>query len=140
MNPTFDVATFQATFPQFANTPAATIQAWVNLVLNSPMADWFQSTASLTDQQLMVAHIGFKLSQMGTGGDAQPSATVSGSQGSVSASFAPPPIQSGLEYYLASSEYGRMLWANIRISVAGGDIIGGLPERRAFRKVGGVFW
>ncbi len=134
----FDIAAFQAAFLAFASVSSATIQAWVNLVLGSPMGAWFQ-VATLTDQQLMVAHIGQLLTQAATGDNAQGGAVVSGSQGSVSASFAAPPIKTGLHYYLSSTSYGQMLWANLCVSTAGGDYVGGLPERRAFRKVGGQF-
>lgn len=134
----FDILAFTAAFAQFATTAPATIEAWVNLVLNSPQGSWFQ-TATLTDQQLMVAHIGYLLSQAASGNAGPGGAVTSAGQGSVSASFAAPPIKTGLQYYLSGSPYGQMLWANLCISTAGGAYIGGLPERRAFRKVGGTF-
>ncbi len=136
----FDVAAFMATFPAFMSVSAVTVEAWVNLILASPQADWF-TNATPADQQLMVAHVGHLLTQASdsTSGGAPGGAVTSASQGSVSASFAAPPIKTGLQYYLSSSPYGRMLWANLCVSMAGGAYVGGLPERRAFRKVGGTF-
>lgn len=139
MNPTFDIAAFQTAFPQFATTSSDTIQGWVTLVTYSPMGAWFGCEASPTDQQLMVAHIGSLFSNAATGQPGQGGAMVSATEGSVSVSFAAPPIKTGLQYYLSGSPYGQMLWANLCVAAAGGDYIGGLPERRGFRKVSGTF-
>lgn len=136
---TFDIAAFQAAFPAFASTPDAAIQVWVNIVAESSMGDWF-SSAPLTQQQLIVAHVGYLLTNASTLSDSQGGgAVVSASEGSVSASFVAPPVRDGLEYYLSGSAYGQMLWAMLRVSAAGGVNIGGLPERRAYRKVYGTF-
>lgn len=139
MNPAFDVSAFQAAFPQFATTPADTINGWVNLVIHSPQGDWFQNVACLADQQLIVAHVGFMLLLAAAGQGAIGGAITGAAEGSVNVAFAAPPIRTGLQYYLSSSPYGQMLWANLCIAAAGGDYVGGLPERRAFRKVGGTF-
>ena len=135
----FDVQAFLLAFTAFTGTGPSVIQAWANLIMGSPQADWFQYATS-TDQQLMVAHVGYLLTQATASSSGAPGgAVVSASQGSVSASFAAPPVKTGMQYYLSSSPYGRMLWANLCVSMAGGDYVGGLPERRAFRKVGGTF-
>jgi hypothetical protein len=139
MSPAFDIPAFQTVFPQFAATPTATIQRWVGLVANSPQGDWFGYHASLTDQQLIVAHVGYLLTPAGTGQAVPGGALVSATEGSVSGSFAAPPVKTGLQYYLSGSPYGQMLWANLCIAAAGGDYVGGLPERRGFRKIGGTF-
>ncbi|ENN86068.1 phage protein [Rhizobium freirei PRF 81] len=139
MNPAFDIAAFQTAFPQFATTPSDTIQGWVTLVINSPMGGWFECETGLTNQQLMVAHIGYLFSKAATGQAIPGGAMVSAAEGSVNAAFAAPPIKTGLQYYLSGSPYGQMLWANLCVAAAGGDYVGGLPERRAFRKVYGTF-
>jgi hypothetical protein len=135
----FDPAAFIAAFPAFAGTSPASIQTWVNIVLESPMASWF-NCASLTQQQLIVAHVGYLVTNANTIGNSQGGgAVVSATEGSVSASFVTPPVRDGLEYYLSGSTYGQMLWAMLNVQSAGGFYIGGLPERGAYRKVGGVF-
>lgn len=135
----FDTAAFRQAFTAFSDTPDAAIQVWADIVTGSPMASWF-NCAPLTQQQLIVAHIGYQLSNADSIGDSQGGgAIVSGMEGSVSASFVAPPVKDGLEYYLSSSTYGQMLWAMLNISSAGGVYVGGLPERHAFRKVGGRF-
>ena len=136
---TFDPVAFQSAFPAFASTPTAAITTWANIVDQSPMQSWFES-APLTQQQLIVAHVGYLLANADTIGDSQGGgAVVSATEGSVSASFVAPPVRDGLEFYLSGSVYGQMLWAMLNISAAGGAYIGGLPERSAYRKVGGVF-
>jgi hypothetical protein len=57
----------------------------------------------------------------------------------VSVQLAAPTTKSGWQYWLASTPYGMQLWAFLSIKSAGGLYIGGRPERRAFRKVGGNF-
>jgi hypothetical protein len=136
---TFDPAAFSAAFPAFSETPTAAINVWASIVEQSPMASWF-ACAPPTQQQLIVAHIGYMLTNANSVGNSQGGgAVVSGTEGSVSASFAPPPITNGLEYYLSTSTYGQMLWGMLNVSTAGGLYVGGLPERHAYRKVGGVF-
>ncbi len=58
----------------------------------------------------------------------------------VSVSITPPPSASAWQFWLSTSPYGLQLWAFLNIKSAGGAYVGGLPERTAFRKVGGVFW
>jgi hypothetical protein len=57
----------------------------------------------------------------------------------VSVSITPPPARSAWQFWLSTTPYGLQLWALLNIKAAGGAYIGGLPERTAFRKVGGVF-
>lgn len=136
---TFDTAAFRQAFPAFVDTPDAAILVWVSIAEQSPMGSWFDC-AQTTQQQLIVAHIGYLLTNANSVGNSQGGgAVVSATEGSVSASFVAPPVKDGLEYYLSSSTYGQMLWAMLRISAAGGVYVGGLPERSAYRKVGGTF-
>lgn len=136
---TFDTAAFRAALPAFQDASTPVIDVWVDIVQGSSMASWF-ACAPQTQQQLIVAHIGYLLTNANTVGNSQGGgAVVSGTEGSVSASFVPPPVKTGLEYYLSGSVYGQMLWAMLNVQSAGGVYVGGLPERRAFRKVGGTF-
>jgi hypothetical protein len=136
---TFDPVAFRQAFPAFTDTSDAAILVWASIVDESPMGSWFEC-ATLTQQQLIVAHVGYLLTNADSVGNSQGGgAVVSATEGSVSASFVAPPVKDGLEYYLSSSTYGQMLWAMLRIGAAGGAYVGGLPERSAYRKVGGVF-
>jgi hypothetical protein len=135
----FDTVAFRQAFPAFVATPDAAIQVWVSITDQSPMTSWFEC-APLTQQQLIVAHVGYLLTNANTVGNSQGGGAVTAAtEGSVSASFVAPPVKDGLEYYLSSSVYGQMLWAMLNVQSAGGAYVGGLPERCAYRKVGGVF-
>jgi len=138
----FDPVAFRAAFPAFADMityPDAMVLGWFSIAQAYLASSWaMQGTTLTTAQQLLVAHIGTMMTNAMVDGSAT-GAVVSASEGSVSASFAPPPIKSSLDYYLSSSTYGIQLSALLDILAAGGDYVGGLPERSAFRKVGGVF-
>ncbi len=135
----WDSQQFLAAFPAFATTSTTQIDFWEQMAVNSPMGNWFANTATATEQQLLVAHIGKLLSDAGNTGSGQGGAVASASEGSVSVSFATPPVKTGLEYYLSSTTYGQMLWGMLNIASAGGTYIGGVNERSSFRKAGGVF-
>lgn len=88
---------------------------------------------------LMTAHLmhGLLNSANGTGGQG---AVQSASEGSVSVSFTAPNTRNGWEFWLSTSPYGIQLWAMLKQAAAGGSYFGGLPEREAVRKVGGVWY
>ena len=88
--------------------------------------------------QLLTCHL-LVISEKAAGG-APAGFITSASEGDVSISVAPPPMASGWRAWLASTTYGLHLWALLSAKAAGGFTIGGLPERRAFRKAGGTFW
>jgi len=60
-------------------------------------------------------------------------------QGSTSVGFAIPPIKTAFQSWLSSTPYGMQLRALLDTQSAGGLYIGGLPERSAYRKFGGIF-
>lgn len=64
----------------------------------------------------------------------------SASIGDVSVTRASIPAADQWEYWLNGSPYGQQLLALLQGASVGGLYVGGLPERSAFRKVGGVFW
>ena len=135
---TFNYADFRSAFQQFQATPDATISVWVDLAENSAMASWFKG-AKKAEQWLLVAHMGHML-QGANSGDSSTGVVTSASEGSVSVSFAPPPdAKSALQYWLSSSPYGIQLWTLLTIAGKQIQSVGGLPERSAFRKVGGVW-
>lgn len=140
----FDVAAFRIAFPAFANEttyPDATLQAyWDAACCYISPADygWLHGDCRARALNLMTAHLA-ALSTMIANGQAVgvgQSATV----GAVSVSMVPPPIKSGFQYWLCTTPYGIQLWALLSAKAAGGLYVGGLPEKSAFRKVGGVFF
>lgn len=141
-----DIAQFRALFPQFSNT-----LAYPDLVLNAQYAaagNYMSQTDSVYGGmtgdalsyalQLLTCHL-LVISEKAAGG-APAGFITSASEGDVSISVAPPPMASGWRAWLASTTYGMQLWGLLAAKAAGGFVIGGLPERRAFRKAGGTFW
>lgn len=88
---------------------------------------------------LMTAHLLSLASKEINGGSGASGAVQSATEGSVSVSFAAPPSRNGWEFWLSSTPYGVQLWALLNQLGSTGVYIGGLPERNAVRKVGGVF-
>lgn len=140
---TFDVAAFRAAFPAFASPtayPDGVLQGW-----------WDAGTCYISDRNygylagdcraralnLMTAHLAALFTMINSG---KPTGVgQSASVGDVSVSLVPPPVKSGWQYWLASTPYGMQLWALLHVKAVGGLSIGGLPEKTAFRKVGGIF-
>ncbi len=149
--PVYDDTKFRAQFPYFADTTA-----WPEPFLSScwDMASEFISTddcpcRNLSGKSLqlaldlMAAHIAYLLgSPTAVGEDA--GASVGGlitnaSIGAVSVGIMAPPAKDGWSYWMNQSPYGQQLLALFAIKSVGGFYVGGLPERSAFRKVGGTF-
>lgn len=140
---TLDVAKFRALFPEFASDvlyPDATIETWWEMAGNyiapfdGPLLCGDPLQAALN---FLTAHL-LKSSIMIAAG--QQMAVVTGSRvGEVSVQTQPPPTKDGWKYWLATTPYGLQLWALLRARTAGGYFFPGLPERSAFRKVGGTW-
>jgi len=58
---------------------------------------------------------------------------------SVSTQAPPATNQTFFNWWLSQTPYGQQLLALLKAKSVGGLYIGGLPERSAFRKVGGIF-
>lgn len=140
---TLDLAVFRLQFPLFAD-PAAFPDAYIQAqwdaaaVQISPWDGAFMSGARLQRAlNLLTAHlmqINLNMSTGGAGGVMQ-----SASIDKVAVAMVAPPARSGWQYWLASTPYGLQLWAFLKAIAGPGYFLGGLPERAAFRKVGGLF-
>ncbi|MGX2974486.1 DUF4054 domain-containing protein [Ursidibacter arcticus] len=133
---------FRTMFPVFDNLDNPTIELWAEVAGEYLKSSWvlsgkrFQIALNLMTAHLLHLTVGSE----SDGGSAQNGGIVaSASEGSVSVSFATPPTKNAWQHWLASSPYGLQLWALLKQWSAGGFYIGGLPERKAVRKVGGVF-
>ncbi len=140
---TFDVAAFRAAFPAFADPqkyPDATLEGYWDAAccyISPTDYGYLHGDCRARALNLMTAHL-TQLSTMAASG--QPTGVgQSATVGQVSVSMVPPPIKNGFQYWLASTPYGMQLWALLRVKSVGGLSIGGLPEKSAFRKVGGIF-
>ena len=141
-----DSAQFRALFTQFSNATAYPYQvlkaqyaAAGNFISQADSVYGGMTGDTLSYAlQLLTCHL-LVLSEKAAGGEPAGFITAA-SEGDVSISIAPPPMASGWRAWLASTIYGMQLWGLLAAKAAGGFAIGGLPERQAFRKVGGTFW
>lgn len=145
MTAEFNVTNFRAQFPEFANSttyPDASLAAWWEMGNNYVSTDnagydsWRATQAQLACD-LMCAHLAKSFTLIGNGVG---TVLVNGStEGSVSVSLTPPPVRGAWQWWLATTGYGAQLRALLKVIAGPGSYIGGLPERSAFRKVGGVW-
>lgn len=133
----FDLSAFRAAYPVFDSAPDATVQAAATSALCLIGQDGCDCDTEMW--QLMVAHLLYIQGQVATGNGGA-GAVTSATIDKVSVSFAAPPFgTSAYKFWLFKSPYGGQLLAMLDRCSKGGVYVGGLPERSAFRSVGGVF-
>lgn len=140
MTAAFDIVAFTAKFPEMAALPAVADGTYWDVAVSimSPEDGCLLAGKALQyGLELLTAHLA-KLGQMAAAGIPVGS-IASGTEGSVTVAFNAPPFKSGWQFWLSTTTYGAQLWALLQVQSAGGLYVGGLPERAAFRKVGGVF-
>ena len=143
---TLDPAAFRALFPQFADPvkfPDAALSIQFGLATGYVSADTYgdMTVAARTNAlYLMTAHLlalGVIIAQNNYSGQ------VGVVQGAVvdhvQITLTPPPVKSQWQWWLNTTPYGAQLLGLLEAQAGGGFYVGGLPERAAFRKVGGVF-
>ena len=141
-----DLVAFRALFPQFADAtkfPNVAIQMQFDLATSYVSADIYgdMSIPARTHAlYLMTAHLLALGVIIATGNyTGQPGILVSSRVGDVQVQLQPPPQRGQWRYWLNLTPYGAQLVALLEMQSAGGFFVGGLPERAAFRKVGGIF-
>lgn len=140
---TFTPSTFRVLFPQFADAvafPDVVLSANFDMATGYVSPDIYgdmPSGARVQALNLMTAHLMAlrALVAAGSQGGIVQSSTV----GDVSVTLQPPPVRSQWAWWLNQTPYGAQLVALLDGQAVGGFYVGGLPERMAFRKVGGVF-
>lgn len=143
---TLDPAAFRALFPQFADPtpyPDIRLTAFFSLATGYVSADTYgdMTVAARTNAlYFMTAHLlalGVIIAQNNYSG--QPGIVINSRVGDVQVQMQPPPERGQWRYWLNLTPYGAQLVALLEMQSAGGFYVEGLPERSAFRKVGGVF-
>lgn len=137
-----NITDFRKMYPIFEDLDDSMIELWAEVAEEHLKASWVLNGKRLDiAMKLMTAHLlHINVGAESDGGSAQNGGIVaSASEGSVSVSFATPPTKNAWQHWLAGSPYGLQLWALLKQWSAAGFYIGGLPERKAVRKVGGVF-
>lgn len=133
----FDLSAFRTAYPVFDSVPDATVQAAATSALCLIGQDGCDCDTQMW--QLMVAHLLYIQGQVATG-NGNAGAVTSATIDKVSVAFAAPPFgTSAYKFWLFKSPYGGQLLAMLDRCSKGGVYVGGLPERSAFRSVGGVF-
>lgn len=143
---TLDPAAFRALFPQFADAakwPDAALSIQFGAATGYVSADTYgdMPVAARTNAlYLMTAHLlalSVIIAQNNYSGQ------VGVVQGAVvdhvQITLTPPPVKSQWQWWLNTTPYGAQLLGLLEAQAAGGFYVGGLPERAAFRKVGGIF-
>ena len=133
----FDLSAFRTAYPAFDSVPDATVQAAATSALCLIGQDGCE--CDVQQWQLMVAHMLYIQGQVATGNGGA-GAVTSATIDKVSVAFAAPPFgTSAYKFWLFKSPYGGQLLTMLDRCSKGGVYVGGLPERSAFRSVGGVF-
>lgn len=143
---TLDPAAFRALFPQFADPakyPDAALEIQFGMATGYVSADTYgdMPVAARTNAlYLMLAHlmaIGVIIAQNNYQG--QVGIVTGAVVDHVQITLTPPPVKSQWQWWLNTTPYGAQLLGLLQAQAAGGFYVGGLPERAAFRKVGGIF-
>ena len=143
---TLDIATFRALYPQFADEtafPDGALNLQYGLAGGYVSADTYgdMSVSARTNAlMLMLAHLlalGVIIARGGYQGQA--GVVTSSKVGDVSVTLSPPTQLTQWRWWLNGTPYGAQLVALLDAQSTGGFFVGGLPERSAFRKVGGIF-
>lgn len=140
-----DPTAFRKQFPQFANVQCFSdeqLQGWfiiASVYISAEDCSCFALTgpARVQGLYLMTAHMG-ALFDMALNSET-PGVLKSATIDKVSVTVEPPPSQSAFQWWLGLSPYGQQLLALLTLAGVGGFYVGGLPERAAFRRVGGGF-
>ncbi|CUJ80695.1 MULTISPECIES: DUF4054 domain-containing protein [Achromobacter] len=132
----FPLAKFRILFPMFSAVPDDVVLV---------VAEWAQCYTSGRGCQcneqlwmLITAHLLQLRLNAESGNVGAPGALASATIDKVSVSFQAPPATDSWSHWLNLTPYGQQFLALSKSCAAGGLYVGGLPERAAFRNVGGL--
>lgn len=142
---TFDVAAFRLQFPEFSNDttyPDVLLQmyfasATTFICASYSSCEYLRDNARQNALYLLTAHLA-KLGALIAAGEV-PQQMKSAGIDKVNVSIEPPPNKTQFQWWLGLTGYGQQLLALLMVKGVGGFYAGGLPERAAFRKVGGIY-
>lgn len=143
---TLDPAAFRALFPQFADPakfPDAALSIQFGAATGYVSADTYGDMTMPVRTNalyLMTAHLlalGVIIAQNNYSG--QVGVVTGAVVDHVQITLAPPPVRNQWRWWLNATPYGAQLVGLLEAQAVGGFFVGGLPERAAFRKVGGIF-
>lgn len=140
---TLDTALFRKLFPEYVSPdayPDDVLAVRYDEATNylDPNACGLPAAKVAYGLMLMTAHLQ-RLARMVADASAPVGVVTQAQVDKVSVTLAPPPARGEWGYWLAQTPYGTQLSGFLSANAAGGFYVGGLPERSAFRNVGGVF-
>lgn len=142
----FNPTTFRTLFPQFSNVstyPDLTLQSYFDLATGYVANDSYGDMTDAVRTQalnLMTAHLLAVAALIAQNNYQGQVGVITGANiDNVSITLEPPPQRGQWRWWLNTTPYGGQLAALLDAQSVGGFYVGGLPERLAFRKVGGVF-
>lgn len=142
----FNPATFRVLYPQFADPaafPDLKLSAEFDMAtayVSPEVAGDMPAPARTQALNLMTAHLlalGVLIAQNGYTG--QVGVVQAATVDNISITLQPPPERGQWRWWLNTTPYGAQLASLLEMQSAGGFYVGGLPERAAFRRVGGGF-
>jgi hypothetical protein len=137
------IADFRTLFPQFADDttyPDSLITAYFAIAecyIQNEANPCLSDNCLLQAIYLMTAHL-LRIQDLANAGKT-PAFVTSATVGSVTVATQPPPQTDQWQWWLSLTPYGQSLLAMLQVAGAAGIYAGSLPERAAFRKVGGIF-
>ncbi|MNH07312.1 hypothetical protein D3C81_678150 [compost metagenome] len=139
-----DIAKFRQLFPQFADTtkfPDVVIEMYWDQAICMMEDGCYDclDDCSCTELQLYLLMAHMMALSITVNKGKQTGLVSSSTVDKVSVTRVTPPATDMFDYWLGQTPYGMQLLAMLQAALVGGFSIGGLPERKAFRKVGGTF-
>lgn len=142
----YDDAAFRAMFaPAFSDTtlyPESQLANFFSRATSyiSPEDYGFLQSADRTQAlYLMAAHLQALSTMIAQNNGASGGFVTQATIDKVSVTLQAPPAKSQWQWWLNMTPWGQQLLALLGVASAGGWLVGGLPERAAFRRVGGGF-
>ena len=135
------IALFRAMFPQFSAIPDAMLQVWwpiVTCAIDDAGSCFLNGDCLEAVLMMMLAHV-ITLMQRAAEGDLSTGVQIGAGIDKITVTYAAPPFKNGWQSWLSMTPFGLQVWSLLSIKASGGFYLGGRPESRGFRKVGGRF-
>lgn len=141
----YNDANFRAMFPFFVSTityPTASLQNWFTMgtsYVSDVNCGYMIDAARQQALYLMTAHLAALNDIIVANAGSVPTLVKDAAIDKVHVGLEMPPTKTQFQWWLNLTPWGAQLLTLLNIQSAGGWIIGGLPERAAFRRVAGGF-
>ena len=141
----YNDADFRAMFPFFTSTvtyPQASLLNWFTMgtsYVSNINCGFMVDAARQQALYLMTAHLAALNDMIVANAGAVPTLVKGASIDKVKVDLEMPPTKTQFQWWLNLTPWGAQLLTLLAIQSAGGWVIGGLPERAAFRRVAGGF-